>query len=127
MGKEGSLKELANVRRMGKWDMLEANKKEIEEDLAEITRKEQQLWLDNRGYEEYTYGERYSRRCETFLERYRNDPELNREGEIIETGQENKNTKTRRRCRNVILKAIQADGKVLDEEQSISLTVVGRV
>ena len=179
MGKEGSLKELANVRRMGKWDMLEANKKEIEEDLAEITRKEQQLWLDNRGYEEYTYGERCSRkffdgmrtsmafshinkafsqtsnvcatstnvildirefycgtngilnlshkhterseRCETFLERYRNDPELNREGEIIERGRENMNTKTRRSCRNVILKAIQADGKVLDKEQSISL------
>ena len=61
-----------------------------------------------------------SERCETFLESYRNDPELNREVEIIETGQENKNTKTRRRCRNVILKAIQVDGKVLDKEQSIS-------
>ena len=47
MGKEGSLKEPANVRGMETWDVLEANKTEIEEDLAEITRKEQQLWLDS--------------------------------------------------------------------------------
>ena len=139
MGKEGSLKEPKNVREMKKWDILEANQREMEEELAEITRKEQQVWLDNRGYEEYTFGERCSRkffdgmrtsmafshikkafsktsnvcatstneilgyirefycgtngilnlshkhtlrseRCETFLEKYRNDPELNREG-----------------------------------------------
>ena len=180
MGKEGSLKEPINVREMEKWDILETNKNEMEDELAEFTRKEQQLWLDNRGYEEYTYGERCSRkffdgmrtsmafshikkafsktsnvcatstneilgyirefycgtngilnlshkhtlrsdRCEKFLDKYRNDPELNREGETTENEKENKNTKTRRRCRNVILKAIQADGKVLDKEQSISL------
>ena len=66
MGKEGSLKEPVNVREIKKWDLLEANKKEIEEDLAEITRKEQQLWLDNRGYEECTFGERCSRKSFEF-------------------------------------------------------------
>ena len=64
-----------------------------------------------------------SERCETFHKKYRNDPELSREGELTETGKENKNTKTRRRCRNVILKAVQADGKVLDKEQSTSLSL----
>ena len=62
MGKEGSMNPPTNVEQKEAREAMEIKRDEYEERIGEYTRKEQQIWLDDRGYEEYTSGERCSRR-----------------------------------------------------------------
>jgi hypothetical protein len=63
MGKEGSMKPPTNVEQKEAREVMERKQDEYEERIGECTRKEQQIWLDDRGDEEYTSGERCSGRC----------------------------------------------------------------
>ena len=58
MGKTGKISPPTNEREQNQTDFLEKERDNIEEELAKTTQKEQQLWKDNRGYQEYTSGER---------------------------------------------------------------------
>ena len=51
-----------NVEQKEAREIMERKRDEYEERIGEYTRKEQQIWLDDRGYEEYTSDERCSRR-----------------------------------------------------------------
>ena len=62
MGKEGSMKPPTNAEQKEAREVMERKRDEYEEIIREYTRTEQQIWLDDRGYEEYTSGERCSRR-----------------------------------------------------------------
>jgi len=62
MGKEGSMKPPTNVEQKEAREVMERKRDDYEERIGEYTRKEQQIWLDDRGYEEYTSGERCSKR-----------------------------------------------------------------
>ena len=61
MGKEGSMKPPTNVEQKEAREVMERKRDDYEERIGEYTRKEQQIWLDDRGYEEYSSGERCSR------------------------------------------------------------------
>ena len=62
MGKMGKISPSGNEREQDQIDFLEKERDNIGEELAKTTQKEQQLWKDNRGYQEYTSGERCTRR-----------------------------------------------------------------
>ena len=61
MGKEGSMKPPTNVEQKEARELMERKRDDYEEKIGEYTRKEQQIWLDDRGYEEYISGDRCSR------------------------------------------------------------------
>ena len=52
MGKEGSMKPPTDVELKEAREVLERKRDDYEERIGEYTRKEQQIWLDDRGYEE---------------------------------------------------------------------------
>ena len=52
MGKEGSMKLPTDVELKEAREVLERKRDDYEERIGEYTRKEQQIWLDDRGYEE---------------------------------------------------------------------------
>ena len=56
------MKPPTNVEQREAREVMERKRDDYEERIGEYTRKEQQIWLDDRGYEEYTSGERCSRR-----------------------------------------------------------------
>ena len=187
MGKEGNMKPPTNIEQKEAREIMERKRDECEERIGEYTRKEQQIWLDDRGYEEYTSGERCSRRffdgmrkvmsfslmqkvysktggvarttgeimgfvrefycgsngilnlthkrtdktnrCDILLEKNKNVDELRGDNVLtrpqpeLQSNEDKEGSKTRRKCRNVLLRAIQADGKVLNSTQKDSLSM----